>query len=120
MTARKEDNPFSQQEMFLGGEKDLKDEVHLMGAALLKKDGLVDKDKQEALRRQISDAFSEDVLEQLSETVSATTDNDPIQKPRKEAVIMSKFDLELFQTNQGEAPAVIGQQDVDRNYILAL
>jgi len=51
MTARKSDNPFSQEEMFLGGEKDLKDEVHLMGEALLKKDGLVDKDKQDALRR---------------------------------------------------------------------
>jgi len=60
------------------------------------------------------------VLEQLSETVSASTDNESIQKPRKENIIMSKFDLELFQTNQGEAPAVIGQQDVDRSYILAL
>lgn len=47
METRKGDCPFSQQEMFMGGEKDVKEEVNLIKSALLKKDGLVDPDKQD-------------------------------------------------------------------------
>merc|ERR1712013_366755 len=58
--------------MFLGGEKDVKQEVNLIKSALLKKDGLVDLDKQDTLRSQIETAFSDDILDKLSEDIRDT------------------------------------------------
>ena len=118
MESRKSDNPFSQQEMFLGGEKDVKQEVNLIKSALLKKDGLVDLDKQDTLRSQIETAFSDDILDKLSEDIR---DTESVQKPRENSVVNSSFTFDLFNSVQstGEVEP-IPQSEINRNYILAL
>ena len=80
----------------MGGEKDVKEEVNLIKSALLKKDGLVDPDKQDQLRSQISTAFSDDILDKLSEGIS---DTESAQKPRDNSVVTSNFNMSLFESN---------------------
>ena len=83
--SRKIDNPFSQQEMFLGGQKDVREEANVIKEALLKKDGLVDDNKKESLRSQIETAFSDEVIDKLSEDIKV--DDGPFQKPRTDSVV---------------------------------
>ena len=104
MESRKSDNPFSQQEMFLGGEKDVKEEVNLIKSALLKKDGLVDLDKQDSLRSQIETAFSDDILDKLSQDLS---DTESAQKPRDNSIVSNTFTMDLFSSNQGASEVII-------------
>ena len=83
----------------MGGEKDVRSEINLIKSALLKKDGLVDPDKQDQLRSQISTAFSDDILDKLSEGFS---DTKSAKAPRDNSIVTSNFSMELFSTNQGE------------------
>ena len=117
MESRKTSNPFSQIDLFLGGDKDVKEECATIKNALLCKDGLVDADKQDSLRSQIETAFSDDVLDKLSEDVQSTVS---AQKPHTESIVANKFTLDLFSTNQGKEEVVIEQSKIDRDYICAL
>lgn len=79
MEARKKDNPFSQEDLFLktDGTKNVKEEAKIVKEALLKKDGLVDADKQDELRTQISNAFSDEMLDKLSEDIESRDTESP-------------------------------------------
>ena len=58
------------------GERNVREEAQKIKEALKKKDGLVEADKQEKLREQIENAFSDENLDNLSAEIETGTELD--------------------------------------------
>ena len=58
------------------GERNVREEAQKIKEALKKKDGLVEADKQDKLREQIENAFSDENLDNLSAEIETGTELD--------------------------------------------
>ena len=58
------------------GERNVREEAQKIKEALKKKDGLVEPDKQDKLREQIENAFSDENLDNLSAEIETGTELD--------------------------------------------